>query len=96
MCNIYKIFSKDWEHILDYSEESMMQLFIYESYGGVKCDPLNGFSVGKKWLNVIVTMWFEDIEKGFLFKIELYDDPILPNWWLDEILKNKWRNYEYV
>ena len=33
MCEIYKIFSKDWEHILDYSEEKMLELFLSESYG---------------------------------------------------------------
>ncbi len=89
MCEVYKHFSKDWEHCLDYSEESMLELFISESYGDVSCDPKNGYYVGKKYLNLTVSMWFEDIPKGLLFKFELYDDPSLPDWWLDKIFKNK-------
>jgi len=47
----------------------------------------NGFYIGKKWLNVFVDMWKEDLKKGFLFKFELYEDPDLPDWWLDKVLK---------
>ncbi len=67
----------------------MLELFISESYGDVECNSYNGYYIGKKYLNTIITMWFEDIEKGYLFKVELYDDPNLPNWWLDKIFKNR-------
>jgi hypothetical protein len=33
-------------------------------------------------------MWKEDIEKGILFKKELYEDPKFPHWWLDSIFKD--------
>lgn len=87
MCEIYKHFSKDWTHCCDYSEESMLELYISESYGDVHCKPNNGYYIGKKYLNLTVAMWLEDIEKGLLFKSELYDDSQLPDWWLDKIFK---------
>lgn len=89
MCELYKHFSKDWCDILDYSEHSMRELFLSESYGDVKCSPTNGYYVGKKMLNLTVTMWKEDIESGLLFKHELYEDPNFPDHWLDRIFK-KW------
>lgn len=47
----------------------------------------NGYYVGKQWLGVTVSMWKEDIEKGYLTRCELYNDPNLPGWWLDKVLK---------
>ena len=38
-------------------------------------------------MGVTISMWKEDIKKGYLGKKELYDDPNLPNWWLDKVLK---------
>ena len=88
MCEVYKHFSKDWNDCSDYSEDSMLELFLSESYGDVSCNQLNGYYIGKKMLNVTVAMWKEDIKYGTLFKCELYDDPDLPDWWLDKVLKN--------
>jgi hypothetical protein len=88
MSNIYRHFSKDWQSILDYSEESLLELYISESYGDVDCKDNNGFYIGKKMLNVTVAMWKEDITKGLLLKYELYDDPNLPDWWLNKVLKH--------
>ena len=48
----------------------------------------NGYFVGKRWVDLTVSMWKEDIEKRLLFKSELYDDPTLPNWFLNKVLKN--------
>lgn len=87
MCPLYEYFSRDWKHILDYSEESMLELFLSESYGDVTCKSNNGFYVGKKQLNLTVSMWKEDLDKGLLFKSELYADPNLPDHWLDKVLK---------
>lgn len=87
MCEVYRYFSQDFKNFVDYSEESMLELFLSESYGDVDCKSTNGFYVGKRWLNVCVTMWKEDIEKGLLFKKELYEDETIPNWWLDKIFK---------
>ena len=86
MSEVYKHFSKDWKHCLDYSEESMLELYYSESYGD-ECSYDNGFYIGKKYLNLTVAMWKEDISKGYLFKNELYEDYNLPDWWLDKVLK---------
>ncbi len=86
MAAIYKIFSKDWEKYHDYSDNSLIELFNNESYG-TPISPYNGYALGKKWLNVNVQMWIEDIKLGILFKHELYEDTKFPHWWLDSIFK---------
>lgn len=85
MAEVYRIFSKDWEHMLDYSDDAMIEMYNSESYG-TPVSRTNGFYVGKQWLNVNVQMWKEDISKGYLQKCELYDDPKFPHWWLDNVL----------
>lgn len=86
MCEIYKIFSHDFEHLCDYSDQSKIDLFNHEAYGE-KIKSNNGYALGKKWLNVQVKMWKEDIQNGILFKHELYNDGKFPHWWLDSIFK---------
>lgn len=85
MAVLYRHFARDWEHCLDFSDEAMVEMYNWESYGG-SVSKTNGFAHGKKWLNVCVAMWKEDIAKCTLFKWELYDDPNLPDWWLDKVL----------
>ena len=80
------MFSKDWEHICDYSEEAMLELYISESYGEPVRE-LNGYYIGKRWLSVTVAMWKEDIEQRLLTKHELYSDERFPKWWLDSVFK---------
>jgi hypothetical protein len=63
----------------------MIELYYSESYGDDVSDR-NGFYVGKRYLNLQVNMWKEDIEKGFLRKFELYEDGKYPHWWLDRVL----------
>lgn len=88
MCEVYKIFARDWEHMLDFSDQSIVELFNHESLG-LPIQPLNGFAEGKKWLNVQVTMWKEDMEKGLLFLNELYSDSKFPHWWLDSVFRRR-------
>lgn len=80
------MFASDWKDCLDFSDEALVELYNYESYGG-QISPKNGFAVGKKWLNLNVSMWKEDIAQGYLFKHELYEDPKFPHWWLDGVFK---------
>jgi len=87
MYEVYKYFSRDWENCLDYSEESMLEIYISESYGDTECKDNNGYYVGKKWCNVVIKMWKEDIESGILFKCELYNDPEIPDWFIDKVFK---------
>ena len=74
---------------MDYSEESLLELYLSESYGDIGCKKNNGYYVGKKYLNVCVSMWKEDMEKGTLFIGELYSDVNLPVWWLDSVFKSE-------
>ena len=92
MSELYRVFAEDWKHVLDFSDESLLELYNYESYGG-RIDAKNGFAVGKKYLNLHVTEWREEIKQGMLFKHELYNDPSLPHWWLDSVLKGVDNNY---
>jgi len=86
MCEVYRLFSKDWEHISDYSDEAMLELYNSETYGS-SVRELNGYYIGKRWLSVTVAMWKEDIEQRLLTKHELYLDGKFPEWWLDSVLK---------
>lgn len=45
----------------------------------------NGYAVGKHWMDATIAMWREDIDSGLLNRQELYDDPNIPNWFLDKI-----------
>lgn len=87
MCEVYRIFSKPWEHVCDFSDQAMLELYYSESYGDLINDS-NGFFLGKKWLNVTVAMWKQDIEQGILYKCELYQDSTFPEWWLDKVLRD--------
>lgn len=86
MSEIYQIFAQDWKDCLDFSDEMMLELYYSESYGAEVSDN-NGFYVGKRYLNLQVTSWREDIAKGYLFKFELYEDGKYPHWWLDRVLR---------
>ena len=86
MAELYRIFANDWKHIVDLSDEAMIEMFNHESYGK-SISKNNGFALGKKWLNVQVEMWKEDIAKGLFFERELREDPKYPDWWLDSIFR---------
>ena len=86
MSELYRMFGHPEEFkSLDFSDEALIELYNYESYGGT-CSNKNGFAHGKRMLNLNVSMWREDIEAGNLFKFELYEDPKFPHWWLDNVL----------
>lgn len=87
MAEVYRYFGKDWKNCCDFSDGAMIELYNHESYG-TEISSTNGFLVGKKWLNVTVAMWKEDIRDRQLWKSELYEDENLPDWWLDSVLKN--------
>lgn len=87
MCEVYEIFANDWRSTHLFTDEMKIELFNHESYG-TPVSKLNGYALGKSWLNVNVSMWKEDFERGYLFKQELYQDGKFPHWWLDSILVN--------
>jgi hypothetical protein len=64
----------------------MLEMYNFDTYG-TPISPNNGYLLGKRWCSVNIAMWKEDIEKGYLFKKELYEDGKYPHWWLDSIFK---------
>jgi hypothetical protein len=76
---------------LDFSDDMLWELYQYESNGVGKVSPQNGYGQGKKWMDVAVAQWREDLWRT-LFPWELYEDPNLPDWWLDKVLCTKWKN----
>lgn len=94
MAELYKYFARNMSSKLDFSEEAEVSLFNHESYG-TPLSPNNGFAVGKRYLNLNVTMWREDLRRGWLFKHELYSDPELPHWWLDSVLSGLYNDSTY-
>lgn len=97
MCKVYELFSEPWRNTHRYDDEMIVEMFNFESLShlflderGNRKDPCiqNGYWLGKKWLNVTINMWKEDLSKGYLFKHELYQDSKFPTWWLDSVLKD--------
>jgi len=86
MAEVYKIFASEWESAFDFSDKMVIEMFNHESFGA-PVSKQNGYSLGKKWMDVNIKMWKEDIDKSNLMKWELYDDPRFPHWWLDGIFK---------
>lgn len=63
---------------------------MYESRGVEPKGEKNGYLLGKKWMDVTISMWREDMPRGMgAFKWELYQDPFFGEykWWLDKVLK---------
>lgn len=87
MIPIYKHFAKDWNG-LDFSDEALEEFYLNESRGLGTVKPNNGYTIGNKWINVVVEMWLEDMFITLL-PHELYNDPNLPNWWLDKVISSK-------
>lgn len=88
MSEVYRYFAQPWSHLCDFSESAAQEMFLFESRGipYPKKEKLNGFALGKHWMDVTHKMWLEDLSAGLLFKSELYADPNLPDWWLDQVL----------
>jgi hypothetical protein len=91
MSEIYRHFSEPWAHLCDFSDEARHSMYRFESRGTPLppySDPrrLNGYQLGKHWMDVTVAMWKDDLAKGLLFRQELYSEPCYPHWWLDLVL----------
>lgn len=79
---IYKRFA-DGDY--DFSESAALSMFAYETHGTPLVDAqTNGFAAGKKWMDVTVAAWKEDLPRGLLFVSELQDDGY-PDWFLEKV-----------
>ena len=89
MSEIYRIFSRHWQDQLKYDETSLLEMFKYETLGEAIANPeINGFYVGKHWMDVNISMWNEELKTGYLNRLELYDDGTFPEWWLDKVINS--------
>lgn len=96
MAQVYKIFGENkFTTNLDFSANAAKEMFEFESTGkgnlesSIFSNKVNGYYYGKKMLNITVAMWKEDITKGLLFIVELYQDKKFPHWWLNRIFNRK-------
>ncbi len=101
MCEIYVLFADGFG---DFSEKAKQEMYDYETYGKGELqteiftdkEP-NGYAHGKKYMDVTVAMWIEDILDGYLQVGEIYKDPKYPRWWLDKIFSDiKPRKLKYI
>ena len=83
VCDLYRRFGAEVVN-LDWSDEALDAMFIYESRGGDPPPPTNGPFVGKARMDITVAMWREDIAGGLLQRVELVNE--FPTWWLDKVL----------
>lgn len=84
MAELYKRFAKDYPRA-DFSEDAAMAMYLHESTGALLPDPrTNGYALGKKWMDVTVAGWKEEIVSSGLTISELKEDG-LPDWFLDQV-----------
>jgi hypothetical protein len=70
---------------MDFTPYALQDLYVYESTGRGHVCACNGYAHGKKMMDVNLAQWREDMWKT-LWPWELYEDPHLPDWWLDKVL----------
>ena len=67
---IYKLFAEGEYNNLDFSDKSLEESYKFETYGKgnlkstVFCKENNGFSVGKKLMDITIGFWKEDFWNG--------------------------------
>lgn len=85
MMEVYRKFAVDYPNA-DFSEQAAKDMFLYESWGVKmpKREKLNGFELGKKWMDVTIAGWKEDIPSGGLSVQELLEDGF-PQWFLERV-----------
>lgn len=85
MAEIYKRFAVDYPNV-DLSEEAAMAMYRHETFGDAmpETDIINGYQLGKKWMDVTISMWKEDILQLSLLVKELQDDGF-PDWFLERV-----------
>lgn len=65
---LYRYFAKDFN--CDLSDKCLNEMFEYESTGNGDCSinvfngKPNGYAVGKKWLDVMISMWRKDSKEN--------------------------------
>jgi hypothetical protein len=84
MAEIYKRFAADYK-AADFGEAAALAMYLHESTGAPLPDPrTNGYALGKKWMDVTVAGWKEEIPQMGLLVSELQADGY-PDWFLDRV-----------
>ena len=94
MVDVYEQFTEQDNSSLDFSDEALLEMYIYESTGNGNVDSrhdeylktgrkVNGYAVGKKWMDVTFAMWKKEVDYyGWCFAIYqlmcFYDK--IPGW----------------
>lgn len=99
MAEIYRRFAKDYPQA-DLSDEAAMAMYRHETFGDPmpETGKLNGFELGKKWMDVTVAAWKEEIPQMGLLVSELQADGY-PDWFLERVgvlnLTPTWRGCDW-
>ena len=81
MADMYRMFAGDYPQA-DFSESAALAMYLHESTGAPMPDALsNGYALGKKWMDVTVAGWKEEIPQCGLLVSELQADGV-PDWFL--------------
>ena len=84
MAELYKRFASDYKSA-DFSDDAAMAMYLHESTGAPLPDArTNGYALGKKWMDVTVAGWKEEIPAGGLLVAELQKDGY-PDWFLSRV-----------
>ncbi len=84
MAEMYRRFARDYK-AADFSEEAALAMYLHESTGTPLPDPrTNGYALGKKWMDVTVAGWKEEIPQMGLLVSELQADGY-PDWFLERV-----------
>jgi hypothetical protein len=70
----------------DFSRNALVACYGYESVGGIQPHKNNGYYCGKRGLDITISNWIEDIEKGDFCKAEFYTP--ITRWYAEPALRN--------
>lgn len=85
MAGIYKRFAAEYLEA-DFSDAAALTMYEHETHGKTidHTEKLNGFLLGKKWMDVTIAGWKEEILNQCLFVSELTADGY-PEWFLERV-----------
>jgi hypothetical protein len=84
IADIYKKFAIDYP-FADFSDSAAYNMYAYESHGIPLPDTsTNGYALGKKWMDVSIASWKEDIPQMGLLVSELVESGY-PDWFLRRV-----------
>ena len=84
MAEMYRRFASEYP-AADFSDQAALAMYLHESTGTPLPDAkTNGYALGKKWMDVTVAAWKEEIPQLGLLVTELQADGF-PDWFLARV-----------